>query len=52
MLALLRNEQVTNRLQTAGFEVQPRGREAFRAVMEADTQLWGGFIRRAGIRME
>ena len=52
MLALLRNEQVASRLRTAGFEVQPRGREAFRSVMEADTRLWGGFIRQAGIRME
>ncbi|TCH98110.1 tripartite tricarboxylate transporter substrate binding protein [Roseococcus sp. SYP-B2431] len=52
VLALLRDEAVANRLRTAGFEVQPRGRAAYRAVMEADTTLWGGFIQRAGIRTE
>ena len=51
VLGLLREEAVANRLRGAGFEVQPRGRAEYRAVMEADTALWGGFIERAGIRM-
>lgn len=50
-LAILREPEVAARLRTAGFEVQGRGRAAYRALMEADTRLWGGFIRQAGIHM-
>jgi tripartite-type tricarboxylate transporter receptor subunit TctC len=52
LLGLLREKAVASRLRTAGFEVKGQGRAGFRALMEADTRLWGGFIRRAGIRME
>ena len=52
LLGLLREEAVAGRLRAAGFEMQGQGRAGFGALMEADTRLWGGFIRRAGIRME
>ncbi|HEY4252359.1 MAG TPA: tripartite tricarboxylate transporter substrate binding protein [Roseomonas sp.] len=51
-LAALRDEGARSRLLNAGFEVQARGRTEFRQVMEADTTLWGGFIRDANIRMD
>ncbi|MES2713529.1 MAG: tripartite tricarboxylate transporter substrate binding protein [Pseudomonadota bacterium] len=51
-LAGIGDTDVTARLHAAGFQVQNRGRAAFRRVMEADTALWGGFIREANIRLE
>jgi tripartite-type tricarboxylate transporter receptor subunit TctC len=51
-LAGIGDSDVTARLHGAGFQVQNRGRVAFRRVMEADTALWGSFIREANIRLE
>ncbi|WP_421988750.1 Bug family tripartite tricarboxylate transporter substrate binding protein [Roseococcus sp.] len=50
--AAVAEPEVTARLVAAGFEVRNRGRADFRRQMEADSALWGGFIRDAGIRME
>ncbi|MDB5376597.1 MAG: tripartite tricarboxylate transporter substrate binding protein [Rubritepida sp.] len=51
-LAALRDTDVSARLRGAGFEMRDRGRAEFRRVMEADTALWGGFIRQANIRQD
>jgi len=50
--AAVATPEVTARLLSAGFEIRNRGRADFRRQMEADSTLWGGFIRDAGIRME
>jgi tripartite-type tricarboxylate transporter receptor subunit TctC len=50
--AVVAESGVTARLLAAGFEIRNRGRADFRRQMEADSALWGGFIRDAGIRME
>jgi len=50
--AVVAEPAVTARLLAAGFEIRNRGRAEFRRQMEADSALWGGFIRDAGIRME
>ncbi|MDB5415430.1 MAG: hypothetical protein JWR10_3765, partial [Rubritepida sp.] len=50
--AVIRDTDVAARLRDAGFEVQNRGRADFRRLMEADTALWGGFIRQANIRQD
>jgi hypothetical protein len=51
-LAALRDGDARARLQATGYEVRDLGRAAFRQVMEADTALWGGFIRQANIRQD
>ena len=50
--AVVADNEVSERLHAAGFEVRNRGRAEYRRNMEADAALWGGFIRDAGIRME
>jgi tripartite-type tricarboxylate transporter receptor subunit TctC len=51
-LAALGDTDVRGRLLGAGYEMRDRGRAEFRRVMEADTTLWGGFIRQANIRQD
>lgn len=52
ILAAIRDTDAAARLTGAGYELRPRGRDGFRRVMEADTALWGGFIRQANIRQD
>ncbi len=51
-LAALRDPDARARLQGAGYAMRDQGRAEFRRVMEADTALWGGFIRQANIRQD
>jgi tripartite-type tricarboxylate transporter receptor subunit TctC len=51
-LTALRDPDARARLQGVGYELRDRGRAVFRQVMEADTALWGGFIRQANIRQD
>lgn len=52
MVTVLQDGEVQARLRTAGFDPKAEGRASFRALMEADTRLWGGFIRQANIRQD
>jgi tripartite-type tricarboxylate transporter receptor subunit TctC len=48
----LRDAGAHARLEGAGYEARDLDRAAFRRLMEADTALWGAFIRQANIRQE
>jgi tripartite-type tricarboxylate transporter receptor subunit TctC len=49
---IVADKEVSEKLSSAGFEIRNRGRAEYRRQMEADTALWGNFIRDAKIQID